>query len=238
MDRTPDRLGDYLVALRNNFVATNSSCRRGLNLSGELKAYENETRVLLKLASTGRVVNILQRFGRVVESYMKVMKIEMMEEVRQWRDQLDIERQERVQLFREILNDELRFIEAMGDETQQMELLTLLQHDLTHYEKLLTPEELDIISDVYDRVVNYSEIVLVGGLPSWFLSPNDLLCEQGGICYLDSVRVSKCETGEVLRSFGEHQHWEDQEEACLRQATVWADLNHPHVAKLLGACHT
>ncbi|EGZ28534.1 hypothetical protein PHYSODRAFT_405452, partial [Phytophthora sojae] len=26
-------------------------------------------------------------------------------------------------------------------------------------------------------------------------------------------------------------------EACLRQATVWADLNHPHVAKMLGACH-
>ncbi|POM70987.1 TKL protein kinase [Phytophthora palmivora] len=238
MDRTPDRLGDYLVALRNAFVATNSSCSRGLNLSGELKAYENETRVLLKLASTGRVVNILQRFGGVVESYMKVMKIEMTEEVRQWRDQLDIERQERVQLFREILNDELRFIEAMGDETQQLELLTLLQHDLTRYEKLLTPEELDIVSDVYDRVVNYSEIVLVGGPPSWFLSPNDLLCEQGGICYLDSVRVSKCETGEVLRSFGGNpQSWEDQEEACLCQATVWADLNHPHLAKLLGACH-
>ncbi|POM58060.1 TKL protein kinase [Phytophthora palmivora] len=59
-----------------------------------LKAYEQETRVLLKLSSTGHGVNILQRFGRVVESYIKVMKIEMTEEVRQWRDQLDIERQD------------------------------------------------------------------------------------------------------------------------------------------------
>ncbi|OWZ22949.1 TKL protein kinase [Phytophthora megakarya] len=164
--RTPDRLGDYLVALRNDFVLTHSTCRRGLNLSGELNAYEKETRVLLKLASTGRVVTILLRFGRVIESYMEVMKIEMTEEVRQWREQLEVERKERVTLFREILNDELRLVEAMGDETQQMELLTLLKHDLTHYEEVLTPDELDVISDVYDRVVNYSDIQMFdrGGL--------------------------------------------------------------------------
>ncbi|ETI43601.1 TKL protein kinase [Phytophthora nicotianae P1569] len=236
--RTPDRLGDYLVALRNDFVTANSSCRRGLNLSGELSAYEKETRVLLKLASTGRVVDILLRFGRVVESYMEVLGIEMTEEIRQWRGQLDLERRERVELFRDILNDEQRLIEAMGDETQQMELLTLLKYGLTHYEKFLIPEELDVISDVYDRVVSYSDFMLVGDPPSWFLSPSDLVCDQGGIYYLDAVRVSKCETGDILRDRGgDHQSWEDEEEACLRQATVWADLNHPHVAKMLGACH-
>ncbi|ETP41489.1 TKL protein kinase, partial [Phytophthora nicotianae P10297] len=236
--RTPDRLGDYLVALRNDFVTANSSCRRGLNLSGELSAYEKETRVLLKLASTGRVVDILLRFGRVVESYMEVLGIEMTEEIRQWRGQLDLERRERVELFRDILNDEQRLIEAMGDETQQMELFTLLKYGLTHYEKFLIPEELDVISDVYDRVVSYSDFMLVGDPPSWFLSPSDLVCDQGGIYYLDAVRVSKCETGDILRDRGgDHQSWEDEEEACLRQATVWADLNHPHVAKMLGACH-
>ncbi|KAG7393748.1 kinase suppressor of Ras 2 [Phytophthora pseudosyringae] len=237
VDMTPDRLGDYLVALRNDFVTANSQCRRGLNLSGELNAYEKETRVLLKLASTGRIVDILLRFGRVVESYMEVLGIEMTEDIRQWREQLELERRERVEMFRAILNDEQRLAEAMGDETQQMELLTVLKHDLMSYEKFLMPEELDVVSDVYDRVVNYSNVVLVGDPPSWFLSPNDLLCDQV-ICYLDAVRVSKCETGDVLRGCGgDHQCWEDEEEACLRQATVWADLNHPHVAKMLGACH-
>eukprot|EP00644_Phytophthora_capsici_P000117 jgi/Phyca11/100061/e_gw1.4.1224.1 len=132
--RTPDRLGDYLVALRNYFVSTNASCRRGLNLQGQLSAYEKETRVLLKLASTGRTVDILLRFGRVVESYMEVLGIEMTEEILQWREQLDLERRERVELFRGIMIDEQRFVEAMGDETQQMELMTMLKHDLTHYE--------------------------------------------------------------------------------------------------------
>ncbi|KAG3054650.1 hypothetical protein PI125_g25834, partial [Phytophthora idaei] len=107
-DRTPDRLGDYLVALRNDFVTSNSTCRRGLNLSGELCAYEKETRVLLKLASTGRVVDILLRFGRVVESYMEVLGIEMTDKIRQWREQLELERRERVELFREVLSNEQR----------------------------------------------------------------------------------------------------------------------------------
>ncbi|GMF23930.1 unnamed protein product [Phytophthora lilii] len=235
--RTPDRLGDYVVALRNEFVAQNAVCRRGLNLEGELRAYEKETRVLLKLASTGRVVNILLRFGRVLESYMEVMNIEKTEEVLQWRDQLTLERQQRVEFFQQVLKDEQRLLETMGDETQQMELLTLLKHDVATHHTILTPEELTVMSDVYGRVVEHSGIVLVGEPPSWFLSPNDLMCENG-IYYLDAVRVSKCVTGEVLRTGGgDHQSWEDQEEACLRQASIWADLNHPHVAKLLGGCH-
>ncbi|KAG7384595.1 kinase suppressor of Ras 2 [Phytophthora pseudosyringae] len=218
VNKTPDRLGDYLVALRNDFVETNRACRRGLKLRWELNAYEKETRALIKLASTGRVVDILLRFGRVVESYIEVLGIEMTEEIRQWREQLDLERQERLRL--------------------QMELLTLLKHDVMRYEELLTPDELNIMSDVYDQVVNWSEVVLVGDPPSWFLSPSDVQYEQGDICYLDAVRVSKCETGDVVRAYGGgHQCWEDEEEACLRQATVWADLNHPYVAKMLGACH-
>ncbi|KAE9036881.1 hypothetical protein PR002_g6862 [Phytophthora rubi] len=231
---TIDRLGDYLVALRNDFVINHPVCRRGLNLRGQLGAYESETRVLFKLAATGRVVDILLRFGRVVESYVEVMGLEKTAELIQWREQLSSERQERVHRFRQILSDEQRLLEAMGDDTQQMELLTLLKHDMTMYHGILTPEELDVMSDVYDEVVRHSEFVLVGEPPSWFLSPHDLLCENGSY-YLDAVRVSKCTTGDVFQT--DSSSWEDQEEACLRQATVWADLNHPHVAKMFGACH-
>ncbi|OWY95039.1 TKL protein kinase [Phytophthora megakarya] len=81
---------------------------------------------------------------------MEVMNIEMTEAVRQWSEQLEIERMERVTFFREIVNDELRMVEAIGDESQQMELLTLLKHDLMQYKKMLTLDELDVISDVYD----------------------------------------------------------------------------------------
>ncbi|KAL4095657.1 hypothetical protein PRIC1_009030 [Phytophthora ramorum] len=235
--KTPDRVGDYLVALRNDFVARNPTCRRGLNLKGELGNYEAETHVLLKLASTGRVVNILLRFGRVLESYLEVMNIDKAEEVTQWKAQLESERTERVELFEKILKDEHRLMEAMGDETQQMELLTLLKNDLTRFNKILMPEELDVMSAVYAEVVRCSGIVLVGGPPSWFLAPNEPLCEQR-IYYLNAVRVSKCETGDILRmGAGDQPSREDQEEACLRQAAIWADLNHPHVAKLLGGCY-
>ncbi|KAJ8561991.1 hypothetical protein ON010_g7685 [Phytophthora cinnamomi] len=116
--------------------------------------------------AAGRVVNILLRFGRVLESYMEVMGIEKTQEVAQWREQLNSERQERVLLFQQILGDELRLLEAMGDAKQQMELLTLLKHDVTTYWDILTPEELDVMSDVYNAVTRHSGIVLVGDPPS------------------------------------------------------------------------
>ncbi|KAF1795277.1 hypothetical protein GQ600_14165 [Phytophthora cactorum] len=56
--------------------------------------------------------------------------------------------------------------------------MTLLKHGLTRYEEILMPEEMDIISEVYDRVVSYSEVVLVGEPPNWFLSSNDLVCDS------------------------------------------------------------
>ncbi|OWY98852.1 hypothetical protein PHMEG_00030269 [Phytophthora megakarya] len=108
-------------------------------LSGTAQRFRGDTHYLSswsqspwrtkRLASTGRVVDVLLRFGRVIESFMEVMNIEMTEAVRQWSEQSENERKERVTFFREIVNDELRMVEAIGDESQQMELLTLLKHD-------------------------------------------------------------------------------------------------------------
>ncbi|KAG2921601.1 hypothetical protein PC129_g3423 [Phytophthora cactorum] len=225
--KMPDRLGDYMASLRNDFVVNNPVCDRGLDLSGQLSGYERETRVLLKLASTGRVVETLLRFGHVIESYVKVLGLEMTDEVRQWSEQLMRERRERLDLFSRILSDKQLFLEAMGNETQEMELMTLLKHGLTRYEEILMPEEMDIISEVYDRVVSYSEVVLVGEPPNWFLSSNDLVCDLEEFFYLDDVRVSKSVTGGILGTCGgDHQSCEDQEEACLRQVEVWAAELH------------
>ncbi|KAG2953513.1 hypothetical protein PC117_g1941 [Phytophthora cactorum] len=197
--KMPDRLGDYMASLRNDFVVNNPVCDRGLDLSGQLSGYERETRVLLKLASTGRVVETLLRFGHVIESYVKVLGLEMTDEVRQWSEQLMRERRERLDLFSRILSDKQLFLEAMGNETQEMELMTLLKHGLTRYEEILMPEEMDIISEVYDRVVSYSEVVLVGEPPNWFLSSNDLVCDLEEFFYLDDVR--KTSNGSAIANF-------------------------------------
>ncbi|KAF4319622.1 hypothetical protein BBO99_00006069 [Phytophthora kernoviae] len=121
----------------------------------------------------------------------------------------------------------------MGDECQQMDILTLLKRDLERYEDILTPKELDVMSEVYDRMVHHSGIVAVGPVPSWFLSPNEVISDAAG-CFLDDVRVTKCSTG---GSLDPQVCWEHKEESCLREAATWSDLNHPHVVKMLGGCH-
>ncbi|KAG7395261.1 kinase suppressor of Ras 2 [Phytophthora boehmeriae] len=231
--KTEDRVGDYVVALYFDFIAKHKDCKRGLNIRGDLSAYESERRELVKLAATGKVVSILLRFGRVLESYLEVLNVSKSEDVKQWRNQLELERQERVEFFQAVLSDESRLVKAMGDECQQVEILTLLKRDLERYEDILTPGELDVMSEVYDRVVYHSGIVTVGPSPSWFLSPNEVISHASGY-FLDDVRVSKCLVGGALDA---QSCWEYKEETCLREAATWADLNHPHVAKLLGGCH-
>ncbi|RLN91164.1 hypothetical protein BBJ28_00021391 [Nothophytophthora sp. Chile5] len=235
---TEDRLGDYLIALRNEFRAQHSEWRRGLNLPAVLGPYEAETRVLVKLAATGHVVQLLLRFGRMLEEYMEVLEIPQNKEFRAWRDQLSCEREERVVFFNELLRDNDRLSLEMGDERQQMEVITLFKHGLNCDEEILTSDELDVMVEVYDRIVHHSGILLVGALPSWFLSPMELLHDRN-VNFLDGVHVNKATTRAVVPKRGEAQEpaWQNEEEACLRQATIWADLRHPHVAKLLGGCH-
>ncbi|RLN70525.1 hypothetical protein BBJ28_00025348, partial [Nothophytophthora sp. Chile5] len=235
---TEDRLGDYLIALRNEFVANNKEFGRGLNWKADLSTYERESRVLVKLAATGHVVQLLLRFGRMLEAYMEVLEIPQNKEFRAWSGQLSCEREERVVFFNEFLGDSDRLTLEMGDERQQMEVLTLLKHDLTRHQETLTLEELNVMSEVYNQIAHHSGIVLMGALPSWFLSPMRLLYDRDGYI-LDGVHVNKATTRAVVPKRGEAQEpaWQDEEEACLRQATIWADLRHPHVAKLLGGCH-
>ncbi|KAF4140644.1 hypothetical protein GN958_ATG10163, partial [Phytophthora infestans] len=90
------------------------TCRRGLNLSGELSTYETETRELYRTGHGHYSVEFLPCVGRVVESYVRVLGIEVTDEIQQWRVQLELERRERLQVCQEDLDDEERLVEAMG----------------------------------------------------------------------------------------------------------------------------
>ncbi|KAF4043788.1 hypothetical protein GN244_ATG03658 [Phytophthora infestans] len=94
-----------------------------------------ETRELYRTGHGHYSVEFLPCVGRVVESYVRVLGIEVTDEIQQWRVQLELERRERLQVSQEDLDDEKRLVEAMGDETQKMKLLTLLKHGLAHYER-------------------------------------------------------------------------------------------------------
>ncbi|KAK1935729.1 hypothetical protein P3T76_010435 [Phytophthora citrophthora] len=89
----------------------------------------------------------------------------------------------------------------MGHCHQQLQILTLLKHQLVQYSDILTPKELDVVSEIFDWVTRRGNVV-VARLPHWFAASE-----------LEWFRATTVQVGQ---------------EACERQATLWVKLHHPN----------
>ncbi|RLN97079.1 hypothetical protein BBJ28_00003318 [Nothophytophthora sp. Chile5] len=179
------------------------------DLRHQLAAYEGESRMLVKLADTARVVRLLQL---TMDSALGILDL-LDSPVRDlWHEALQLERNERMELYEALLADDEWLEAEMGYDRQRLEVLTLLRHGLDQHGEVLTSWELDIVSDVYDAVARRSDVV-VGKLPNWFT------------------------TSEQEWSMAEKTPVERGEESCVRQAAAWAQLHHPNVRKFYGAYH-
>ncbi|KAG1712817.1 hypothetical protein DVH05_000552 [Phytophthora capsici] len=211
--RSPTLLGDHLVSqLRELARATDDDmalARTGQFLHKKLRRFEFENRLLLRLADSGRVILLLQRS---IESMLGMSDL-LESEIREiWDRNLESERREWIREIENVLKHEEKMTLEMGDCHQQLQILTLLKHQLAQYSEILTPRELDVVSEVFDWVTRHGNVT-VGRLPHWFAA-------------------SEYEWFRAKRTAVE-----EGEEACERQATLWAKLHHPNVRKFFGACH-
>ncbi|KAF1791332.1 Protein kinase-like domain [Phytophthora cactorum] len=127
-----------------------------------------------------------------IKTTLDVLGIVDSEVENKWKLELQKEREQRVDI-------------------QQLELLTLMKHGVDKFGDVLSPVEMDLITQVFDEVVRSSNIV-VGTVPDWFAT------DERGWSRSDKSFIA-------------------QEEACLRHVETWAPLHHPHVRKFYGACH-
>ncbi|RLN21151.1 hypothetical protein BBJ28_00019548 [Nothophytophthora sp. Chile5] len=212
--QTNDCLGDSLIAeLREATRAADVDTLLSPwseNLMWRIYMYEKERRLLVKLADTGRVV---QLFQRAVETCLSLLDIRDPHLGTSWCRRLQQERERRVEIYEALLADETRFAVEMGGEAQQLEVLTLMKHDVMKFGDVLTPRELDVISATFETVSRHSGVV-VGVTPAWLTNTKK---ECG---WLEKTSVKK-----------------GGEEKCLREAAIWAELHHPYVSKFYGACH-
>jgi serine/threonine protein kinase len=249
---TSDRLGDSSAAryrrLRRFVEALDVEDERldhallGLLLSAEslrdeMQAYEQQTSVLLRLAQTGHFVRQLQRLNRVVDSVAAAFGMEEPTAASNWGKKMEEERAERMERYDRLLEDVRCDCKSSGDgrdkteerssllleletEEKQQEVLMLLKFAMDTYGDVLTPREAEATADAFRLVVQRFNVVVMV-LPSWFAAP----FEFGATFGLSRWGNDLFEPGH-----------EDQTRV-IKLANVWSRLNHPHVAKFLGACH-
>ncbi|KAL3657631.1 hypothetical protein V7S43_017434 [Phytophthora oleae] len=208
-----DRIGDFLIAqLKTSCLNSKNEdilAEWARDLREKLAEYEQESRQLLKLANTGRVIRELEHG---IETTLSLLGSTDSSTAEEWISVLHREREERVKMYWCLLQDKQQLQTEVGDSEQQLAVLTLMKHDVDTFGAVLTPMELDLIDEFYDTLVCNSNIV-VNSIPPWFET--------------DKRRWSRSDESFV----------DQGEEACLRHVDTWGKLHHPHVRKFYGACH-
>ncbi|RLN10350.1 hypothetical protein BBJ28_00019877, partial [Nothophytophthora sp. Chile5] len=139
-----------------------AGCWRGVK--EQLLAYEGESRLLIKLADTARVVGFLKR---ATNTALGILNLLGSPDGISWHQALLREREDRMVFFEALLADDEWMAREVGDEQQQLEVLTRLKHGLEQYVDVLNPRELDVMSAVFDAIVRFADVV-VAAVPQWF----------------------------------------------------------------------
>ncbi|ETM42158.1 TKL protein kinase [Phytophthora nicotianae] len=243
---TPDRIGDHLVArcmALEDFRARNltnvwlSEVLGGPRMSHRSRqvlqgiidavsdqveaviAYENESNVLVQLAQTGYIVQHILKINRLLDVALEMYGIKESHSMIEWQTIFRQERQERMTRFQKIVANKNLLMQMLGDQQQQLQILTLLVYDIQkHGDETFTDLEYSVIIDVYHACVKLSGLTVVT-VPEWFVPAHET---RENLWQGTKVDV-ECLT--------------QSEESCIRQVSAWWDLHQPHVAKLFGACH-
>lgn len=245
---TEDRLGDDTIARYRRFrMVVESQDKTGLDdvtfglllgaesLRDEMRSYESGSD-LFRLAQTGYFVRKLQQLNRLLDA-VDFIKLNETSDQRSWMEPITQERHERIEVFDRMLgscgckwraNDD-DTSESFGDtdccwtladETEIEEALTMLISSIKVYGNELTDQETLMVNAAILRIQTHNSAYILT-IPKWFVSSFDF----GG-----SYGLSRW--GNELR-FLDY----DDRSRVIREANIWSDLNHPHIAKFLGACH-
>ncbi|KAG7396836.1 Leucine-rich repeat serine/threonine-protein kinase 2 [Phytophthora boehmeriae] len=183
-------------------------------------AYEDDVNPLRQLMQTGYIVQQIVRLDRLLDATLAAYGIPEPRGRGQWHSVLLQERQDRVRRFQALVENKMFLIDALGDEQQQLEMLTLLVYDFQrHAEDTYTELERGLILNAYETCTRLTGLTVVT-VPEWFVPAYE-------------VRQNRWQGSRVIV---EHLT-KTTEEVCIRQASAWWDLHHPHVMKLFGACH-
>lgn len=191
----------------------------------ELREFEAQRSALLRLSQTGHLVRRLQRLHGALDAALAVMEDDEPVELSEWEKPLQDEREERVRRYRELLElweaDEELLREEIETEAQQEQALVLLKAGLDGFgSDVMSPQEEEVIKRAFRMVAEQANAVVVTN-PEWLATP----FEFGGTFGLSRWGNDLYEPEDA------------NPEQFTAEASLWSKLNHPHIAKFLGACH-
>ncbi|KAF1330254.1 hypothetical protein FI667_g5266, partial [Globisporangium splendens] len=193
----------------------------------EMRAYDEQPSALLRLAQTGHFVRQSLRLHGLLDAASAAYPMDEPPALSLCEGVLKQERTARVARFNEMLASlngddvsETMLAREIETDSQQEEVLTLLMTGLDKYQDVLNEKEARMIQVAFDVVALRCNVIVMT-LPGGFVAP----FEFGGTCGLLRWGNDLFIPQYVYQA------------RFIKEVSVWSELNHPHIAKFLGACH-
>lgn len=264
--RTSDRVGDFLATrlwrLTAFLGALGGANATRLRTQGEaivesLGAYEKEPSALVRLAHTGHVLEQVVRAHEWLDAFSTACGVPETESLAsEWPAQLEQEREDRVRLYRALLDDTDAFYAQLRREAQRRQRarfskplkgeLVLPTGEKLHgtrdademerryYTKLLTLLKHD--HDAHSEIFLPSEVVVITEVYERLSLRSMVVVVSVPRWFVSPLEVANNEWRGARVSV-DYASTDESEESFVRQVVQWLGFNHPHIVKLYGACH-
>ncbi|KAF1323667.1 Serine/threonine protein kinase, partial [Globisporangium splendens] len=131
-------------------------------------------------------------------------------------------------------NDAL--IRGFHDAKTQYDDAVLLQYELQSGAGENSLDDSTLLRNVLDRYVQVNGVTVIPSVHNWFISPDDVEFHEWNKVKCEPFVRVYCGTWlKTTVTIGSITWW--SREDFVQRASRWYHLSHPHVLKLLGACH-
>lgn len=147
----------------------------------------------------------------------------------EWEEHVEASLKNRLQLMKSALDNDEVWLQNMNDQT---ETLLILMFELYHRAEDYDSEEIQILQQLCYRVARCFKVG-IPSIPPWFLPSYEVVRSPV------SHNAANLGIWMGIRVIIQPTTFYDKEtrQRFLRENDIWANLHHPHIVRLYGACH-
>lgn len=206
-----------------------------------LLAYAHKL-LITRIVSCRMVIETCGELHRQLDSLLQDItpEFQIKTTIHDWQQSWEREAKAQQLVFLQI--PKVSLVEELQDPNAQTEALTLLLFECNSRQAKYTPEELTWIHSLFQHVASLSNLV-VPLVPEWFIPPHEVEFDTRAPfargSYASVHRGMWVRTPVVVKCLLLLGNEKDEQSRIMfrREADLWSQLQHLHVARLFGACH-
>ncbi|KAF1319644.1 Tkl protein kinase, partial [Globisporangium splendens] len=192
-----------------------------------------------RLVATCNIVGCLRDLHTELAFLQQKIKSTVTDEAsQQWAVKWESDETDLMSAFQEAIDADTSLSLRELDESERVEAVTLLQHELKVHSDKYTPEMLQLLERALCQVSQKSALDENDDGPDWFIPPHELdILQVESKSSPRKHRTNHATSAQWLNSMVKVSEFRVDQAKFINAVDRWVFLSHPNVVKLFGATH-